>query len=54
MLKTADAVSPGVSTASVTLSLAVFTTLYAALAVVEIRLPVRPTSCPRPPTRTGA
>ncbi|MFD9369901.1 cytochrome ubiquinol oxidase subunit I [Streptomyces sp. NPDC060020] len=41
VLKTADAVSPTVSTASVTLSLAVFTTLYAALAVVEIRLLVR-------------
>ncbi|MFE2282802.1 cytochrome ubiquinol oxidase subunit I [Streptomyces sp. NPDC059443] len=41
LLKTADAVSPGVSTASATVSLTVFTLLYAALAVVEVRLLIR-------------
>ncbi|MFJ7203747.1 cytochrome ubiquinol oxidase subunit I [Streptomyces sp. NPDC098789] len=41
LFKTADAVSPGVSTTSVVISLTVFTLLYAALAVVEVRLLVR-------------
>jgi cytochrome d ubiquinol oxidase subunit I len=38
LLRTKDAVSPGVSTADALTSLAVFTTLYAVLAVVEARL----------------
>ena len=38
VLRTADAVSPGTSTAEVLTSMIVFTLLYAALAVVEVRL----------------
>jgi cytochrome d ubiquinol oxidase subunit I len=38
VLRTRDAVSPGVSTASVITSLTVFTLLYGALAVIEVRL----------------
>ncbi|WP_438295926.1 cytochrome ubiquinol oxidase subunit I [Streptomyces sp. HUAS TT7] len=41
LMKTGDAISPGVSTASVVISLAVFTLLYAALAAVEVRLMAR-------------
>ncbi|WP_327351624.1 cytochrome ubiquinol oxidase subunit I [Streptomyces sp. NBC_01304] len=41
LMKTRDAVSPSVSTASVITSLTVFTLLYAALAVVEVRLMAR-------------
>lgn len=41
LMKTADAVSPGVGTASEVTSLTVFTLLYAALACVEVRLMVR-------------
>ncbi|MCP3759225.1 cytochrome ubiquinol oxidase subunit I [Streptomyces sp. TBY4] len=41
LLKTEDAVSPGVSTTSAVISLTVFTLLYAALAAVEIRLLAR-------------
>ncbi|WP_330331615.1 cytochrome ubiquinol oxidase subunit I [Streptomyces sp. NBC_00536] len=41
LMKTADAVSPGVSTASVVTSLTVFTLLYGVLAVVEVRLMTR-------------
>ncbi|MDT3399058.1 cytochrome ubiquinol oxidase subunit I [Streptomyces sp. B1866] len=38
LMRTADAVSPGVSTAEVVTSMAVFTLLYGALAVIEVRL----------------
>jgi cytochrome d ubiquinol oxidase subunit I len=38
LLPTADAVSPGVSTGEAVTSLTVFTLLYAALAVIEVRL----------------
>ncbi|MEW2270163.1 cytochrome ubiquinol oxidase subunit I [Streptomyces griseofuscus] len=38
LMRTADAVSPGVSTAQVVTSMSVFTLLYAVLAVVEVRL----------------
>ena len=38
LMTTADAVSPGVSVASQTVSLAVLVTIYAVLAVVEVRL----------------
>jgi cytochrome d ubiquinol oxidase subunit I len=40
-LRTADGVSPGVSAAALATSLIVFTLLYAALAVVEVRLLLR-------------
>jgi cytochrome d ubiquinol oxidase subunit I len=40
-LRTADGVSPGVSSGSVLLSLAVFTLLYGVLAVIEARLLLR-------------
>ncbi|WP_275557782.1 cytochrome ubiquinol oxidase subunit I [Streptomyces sp. 5-6(2022)] len=38
LMKTADAVSPGVSQAEVLISLGVFTLLYGVLAVIEVRL----------------
>ncbi|EST37509.1 cytochrome BD ubiquinol oxidase subunit I [Streptomycetaceae bacterium MP113-05] len=38
VLRTRDAVSPGVSQAEVVISMTVFTLLYAALAVIEVRL----------------
>ncbi|MET7287222.1 cytochrome ubiquinol oxidase subunit I [Streptomyces sp. NPDC005573] len=38
LMRTADAVSPGVSTTQVVLSMSVFTLLYAVLAVIEVRL----------------
>jgi cytochrome d ubiquinol oxidase subunit I len=41
LLRTEDAVSPGVSTAEVVTSLTVFTVLYAVLAVIEVRLLVK-------------
>jgi cytochrome d ubiquinol oxidase subunit I len=41
VLKTADSASPTVSTGTVATSLAVFTVLYGALAVVEFLLTVR-------------
>ncbi|TDC22688.1 cytochrome ubiquinol oxidase subunit I [Streptomyces sp. 8K308] len=41
LLKTEAAVSPGVSQAEVLISLLVFTTLYAVLAVIEVRLMVK-------------
>jgi cytochrome d ubiquinol oxidase subunit I len=62
VLRTRDAVSPGVSTGTVLTSLIVFTSLYAVLAVVEIRLmvkyakagPPELTDADRhPPTRIG-
>ncbi|UED85253.1 cytochrome ubiquinol oxidase subunit I [Streptomyces profundus] len=41
VLKTSDAVSPGVSQGEVITSLIVFTALYGALAVIEVRLMIR-------------
>ncbi len=41
LMRTRDAASPGVGTAEVAVSLTVFTLLYAALAVVEVRLMAR-------------
>ncbi len=38
VMQTRDAVSPGVSQAEVIISMVVFTTLYAILAVIEVRL----------------
>ncbi|MFR9673123.1 cytochrome ubiquinol oxidase subunit I [Streptomyces sp. TR06-5] len=62
VLRTRDAVSPGVSQTEVLLSMTVFTLLYAALAVVEIRLlakyvtagpPALTDTDRNPPTRVG-
>ncbi|GAA1182146.1 cytochrome d ubiquinol oxidase subunit I [Kitasatospora gansuensis] len=64
LLRTRDAVSPGVSTTTAAVSLTVFTLLYATLAVVEVRLLTRfakagppteetsPASAERPPALT--
>jgi cytochrome d ubiquinol oxidase subunit I len=41
VLRTRDAVSPGVSQGEVLISMAVFTLLYAVLAVIEVRLLVK-------------
>ncbi|MDG4856579.1 cytochrome ubiquinol oxidase subunit I [Streptomyces sp. T-3] len=41
LLKTSDAVSPGVSTTSVVISLTTFTLLYAVLAYIEVKLMIR-------------
>lgn len=38
VMQTRDAVSPGVSTAEVIISMSVFTLLYAVLAVIEVKL----------------
>ncbi|MFC6063966.1 cytochrome ubiquinol oxidase subunit I [Streptomyces ochraceiscleroticus] len=56
LMRTSDAVSPGVSTAHVLISLSVFTLLYAVLAVVEVRLMTKyakagPDTEEKPPTR---
>ncbi|HEY3682727.1 MAG TPA: cytochrome ubiquinol oxidase subunit I, partial [Streptosporangiaceae bacterium] len=57
VLRTASGVSPGVSAAEVATSLAVFTVLYAVLAVIEVRLLLRyargplPAADPPVPTR---
>jgi len=53
VLKTSDAVSPGVSTAEVITSLVVFTLLYGVLAVIEVRLMAKYAKAGRPssPTR---
>jgi cytochrome d ubiquinol oxidase subunit I len=62
LLRTQDAVSPGVSTGQVLTSLIVFTLLYGILAVVEVRLMVKYVKAGppelteddlRPPTRIG-
>ncbi|GAA5180970.1 cytochrome ubiquinol oxidase subunit I [Rugosimonospora acidiphila] len=47
-LRTADGVSPGVSTADVITSLTLFTLLYAVLAVIEVRLVLRGARAPLP------
>jgi cytochrome d ubiquinol oxidase subunit I len=41
LMRTSDAVSPGVTTTDIVISLSVFTLLYAVLAVVEVRLMAR-------------
>lgn len=62
VLRTRDAVSPGVSQAEVLISMSVFTLLYAVLAVIEVRLlakyvkagpPELADADRRPPTRIG-
>ncbi len=62
VMRTEDAVSPGVSTAEVITSMSVFTLLYAVLAVIEVKLLVKyvkagppelSESDLNPPTRLG-
>ncbi|UUU44460.1 cytochrome ubiquinol oxidase subunit I [Streptomyces sp. NBC_00162] len=58
LMKTRDAVSPGVSTTSTVISLTTFTLLYAALAVIEVRLLTRyakagPQTGEAPPEASG-
>ncbi|MFF9157481.1 cytochrome ubiquinol oxidase subunit I [Streptomyces sp. NPDC014846] len=56
LMRTADAVSPGVSTTQVLISMSVFTLLYAVLAVIEVRLMAKyakagPDTAERPPVK---